>query len=275
MTRSYTYLPRDLTTFYRFPAAPGDGEIIGLPQLAGGFTASDVQSYFKRVGVRRPMPASSGRNRPATRQAMQHLVKWMNGTGPHAPEDDLDASRWTFENTLDIELAGACAPGAALRVVFAGSNDESGAIHAVRALLHGRPRPTVVSISWALSAEHGQEAPSQADVHKSAHRLLEDAFVEAMLLGITVCCASGDQGSGGDDGSNRALQVDYPAASAHVLACGGTTLAARRGRPASEIVWNARTAGIHFASGGGLVSNGTSAPSWQSAGAHRVGGQDA
>ena len=159
----------------------------------------------------------------------------------------LRASRWTFENTLDIELAGACAPGAALRVVFAGSNDEKGAIRRCGRLPHRRPRPTVMSISWALSAEHGPRSASPADVHKSAHRLLEDAFVEAMLLGITVCCASGDQGSGGDDGSNRALQVDYPAASAHVLACGDTTLAARRGRPASEIVWNAQTAGIRFA----------------------------
>ena len=261
--RSHTYLPRDLIRFYRFPAAAGDGEIIGLPQLAGGFTVDDVQSYFRRAGVRRSMPVSSGRNRPAALQTMQHLVKWMNGTAPHAPEADLDAARWTFENTLDIEVAGACAPGAALRIVFAGSDDERGAIHAVRALLHGRPRPTVMSISWALSPEHGPESTSKADVHKSPHRLLEDAFGEAMLLGITVCCASGDRGSGGDDGSSSALQVDYPAASTYVLACGGTTLAPRRGRPASETVWNAQTAGIRFASGGGLITDGTSPPLWQ------------
>jgi kumamolisin len=122
-----------------------------------------------------------------------------------------------------------------------------------------------VSLSWSLSADEQRSSSASGGSLKSAHQLLEDAFKEAMLLGTTVCCASGDRGSNGDDSSGRTLQVDYPAASAYVLACGGTTLAANNGRPSSEKVWNARTSGIHFASGGGLQvgARGAGAPAWQ------------
>ena len=42
------------------------------------------------------------------------------------------------------------------------------------------------------------------------------------MLGVTVCCASGDDGS--SDGEDGAAHVDFPASSPHVLACGGTRL---------------------------------------------------
>ena len=84
-------------------------------------------------------------------------------------------------------------------------------------------------------------------------------FHDAATLGITVCAASGDNGSsdGDDDGADH---VDFPASSPWVLACGGTSLALSDGKIASETVWNGGEMG--GATGGG-VSQHFSKPSYQ------------
>jgi kumamolisin len=89
---------------------------------------------------------------------------------------------------------------------------------------------------------------------------MEELFAEAAALGITVCAAGGDAGSGNNeyDGGSH---VNYPASSPHVLAVGGTTLIAdpRTGTIHSETVWNT---GGSQATGGG-VSDLFDLPSWQ------------
>src|SRR3954447_3142480 len=86
------------------------------------------------------------------------------------------------------------------------------------------------------------------------------AFQAAAMLGITVCCASGDNGSSDGIKDGRA-HVDFPASSPHVVACGGTRLEASKGAISNEVVWNAAGGG---ATGGG-VSDVFALPSWQSA----------
>ena len=79
------------------------------------------------------------------------------------------------------------------------------------------------------------------------------------LLGISITVAAGDSGSSdGATGNN----VDFPASSPHVLACGGTKLEASGGLIASEVVWNEETS-QEGATGGG-VSNVFALPAWQS-----------
>ena len=51
----------------------------------------------------------------------------------------------------------------------------------------------------------------------------DSAFQAAAAMGITVCVASGDNGSS-DGVTDGADHVDFPASSPHVLACGGTSL---------------------------------------------------
>ena len=64
------------------------------------------------------------------------------------------------------------------------------------------------------------------------------AFADAALLGVTVTAAAGDSGSGDSDTGPRP-HVDFPAASPHVLACGGTNLQLDgSGAVTSETVWN-------------------------------------
>jgi kumamolisin len=88
---------------------------------------------------------------------------------------------------------------------------------------------------------------------------LDEAFQAAAAMGITVCVASGDDGSsdGVNDGANH---VDFPASSPYALACGGTRLQASDGKIASETVWND---GVHGGATGGGVSRFFELPPWQ------------
>jgi kumamolisin len=91
---------------------------------------------------------------------------------------------------------------------------------------------------------------------------MDQAFQDAGMLGITVCAASGDDGST-DNQPQGAPHVDYPAASTWVLGCGGTTLEASNGTISSETVWDDQSAG-GGASGGG-ISTLYQKPDWQEA----------
>jgi kumamolisin len=261
-----TLLPQQLAEHYRFPAADGTGERIALLQLGGGFRPADLQAYFARLALKRPPPTTSGPNRPVGRATLRHLVSWMNGTGPHAPALDAPAARWTFETTMDIEIAAALAPGAAVDVHFAHDDAARGIVTALRAIVHARRRPSVLSCSWDLGAA-GDLATSSGRGTKSPLALIEDALHEAAALGVTVCAASGDDGSTRDGAKGGPLGVVYPASSAAVLAVGGTSVEVVAGRPSGERVWNAKEAGLSFATGGGLARHpagaGAGPPAWQ------------
>ena len=93
-------------------------------------------------------------------------------------------------------------------------------------------------------------------------RAMDAVSQDAAALGVTVCCAAGDDGSSDqraparDDG---ALHADFPASSPFVLACGGTRLDAAGGKR-MESVWNQGRSG--GATGGG-VSDVFARPAWQ------------
>jgi kumamolisin len=78
---------------------------------------------------------------------------------------------------------------------------------------------------------------------------MDQAFQAACALGVTVFCASGDDGSRDNVNDNKP-HVDYPASSPHVTGCGGTTLDA-----SGETTWSGT---------GGGISDFFPLPSWQS-----------
>jgi len=89
-------------------------------------------------------------------------------------------------------------------------------------------------------------------------KALDAVCQSASALGITITVAAGDNGStDGGKGNN----VDFPASSPHVLACGGTKLNANGATIISEVVWN-ELASKEGATGGG-VSSVFALPSWQ------------
>ena len=150
---------------------------------------------------------------------------------------------------LDIEVAASVAPGAKIAVYFTPNTDQ-GFIDAITTAVHDTTnKPSVISISWG-GPESSWTAQSLA--------ALDAACQSAAALGITITVAAGDDGStDGGTGNN----VDFPASSPHVLACGGTKLAASGATISSEVVWN-ELASQEGATGGG-VSNVFPLPSWQ------------
>jgi kumamolisin len=153
---------------------------------------------------------------------------------------------------LDIEVCGSVAPGARIAVYFAPNTDQ-GFLDAATAAIHDTAnRPSVVSISWGGSESTWTE---------QAMTTMEQAFVAAAAMGVTVTVAAGDNGSS-DGVSDGLAHVDFPASAPHALACGGTTLEITDGAIASETVWN--DGGTGGATGGG-ISVAFPVPSYQSA----------
>ena len=87
----------------------------------------------------------------------------------------------------------------------------------------------------------------------------DSAAQDAAALGVTICAASGDNGSG-DGLTDGANHVDFPASSPHILACGGTRLQSTKGAITSETVWND---GANGGAGGGGFSTQFPLPAWQ------------
>jgi kumamolisin len=229
---STSFTPAEIARLYDFPAGlDGGGQKIALIELGGGYKLADLKAYFARLGIKQPkvtaVSVDGAKNQP---------------TGDPGSADG--------EVALDIEIVGAIAPGAQILVYFA-PNTDRGFLDAIATAIHDRRGPSAISISWgAPEAQWTMQAMTQFD----------QAFQSAAMLGITVCCASGDNGSSDGVNDNRA-HVDFPASSPHVVACGGTRVEVKDGAISNEVVWNAGATG--GATGGG-ISDVFPPPSWQS-----------
>lgn len=241
-----SFTPPELAQAYAFPAGDGAGQTIAIIELGGGYRKADLNAYFTGLGL--PVPKVSA-------------VK-VNG-GQNAPDGNPNGP--DGEVMLDIEVAGAIAPAAQIAVYFA-PNTDAGFLNAITTAVHdARRKPSVISISWGAAEKSWTQQAMQA---------MDNAFHEAALLGVTVHCAAGDDGSGDRVGDNQA-HTDFPASSPWATGCGGTRLELSSGQIASEVVWNNPG---HGATGGG-VSDTFDLPDYQqSAGVppssnagHRIG----
>jgi kumamolisin len=227
-----SFTPAQLASLYEFPQGDGKGQCIAIIELGGGYQPQDIQAYFGGLGLTAPA---------VTAVSVDHGANQPTGD-PNGPDGEV---------MLDIEVAGAIAPAAAIAVYFA-PNTDAGFLDAVTTAIHDEVRkPSVISISWG-----GPESTWT----QQAMTAMDQAFQAAAAMGITVCVASGDSGStdGETDGGNH---VDFPASSSYALACGGTSLQANGTAIAREEVWNDGDA-TSGASGGG-VSTFFALPAWQ------------
>ncbi|HEX8799249.1 MAG TPA: S53 family peptidase, partial [Terriglobales bacterium] len=232
---SVSYTAPQVAQAYGFPTGlNGSGETIGIIELGGGFTQSDLNTYFSGLGI---SPAPS-------------VVAVSVDGAQNQPTGDTSGP--DTEVMLDIEVAGAVAPGASIVMYFA-PNTDAGFLDAInQAVTDTTNKPSVISISWG-----GPESTWTAQSLESYNSALESASA----VGVTVCVAAGDNGSsdGVNDGADH---VDFPASSPYSLACGGTTLTINGGTISSEVVWN-ELASNEGATGGG-VSTTFALPTWQS-----------
>ncbi len=149
---SVSYTPPQLAAAYAFPTAGnGHGQCIAIIELGGGYKVAELKHYFSTLGIAPPKVTShavgGARNRP---------------TG--------DASGADGEVLLDIEVAGAIAPGARIAVYFA-PNTDAGFLDAISTAIHDPvARPSVVSISWA-----GPEASWTAQAMQAMDAVFQDA----------------------------------------------------------------------------------------------------
>jgi len=215
-----SFTPPALARLYDFPMGlDGAGQCIGIIELGGGFRPKDLALYFNGLGL--PVPRVNA-----------VLVD-------HARNHPTNANSADGEVMLDIEIAAAVAPKAAIAVYFAPNTDQ-GFLDAITTAVHDNVnRPSVISISWGA-------AESQWTAQSMTH--FDQAFQAAAAMGVTICCSSGDGGSadGVNDGN---AHVDFPASSPFALGCGGTKLQASATAIVSETVWNE---GATSATGGGV-----------------------
>jgi kumamolisin len=239
---SSSYTSPDLAKIYSFPNNNLDGsnQCIAIVELGGGHRSSELSQYFSSIGVPNPKVISVG----------------VDG-GHNNPGVDVGADG---EVMLDIEVAGGVAPGARI-VVYYAPNTDQGFLDAITKAIHDTiNKPSVISISWG--GPESNWTPQAMDA-------FNQAFSDAAAVGITVCCAAGDDGSSDErplpennfEIDDELAHVDFPASSPYVLACGGTKLEASDGTISKETVWNESNNG-EGATGGG-VSEVFPRPSYQ------------
>ena len=227
-----SYTPPEVAAAYNYPSnVNGSGQAAAILELGGGFSQTDLDTYFKGLGLTPPSVTAVS----------------VDG-GTNSPGTDTDADG---EVMLDIEVLGSVAPGAKIVVYFAPNTDQ-GFIDALSTAVHDATnKPSVVSISWGGPEDSWtQQARTQ----------MEQILTEGAAAGVTVTVASGDSGStdGVTDGKQH---VDFPACAPHALGCGGTTLNIANGQIASETVWNELP---NHGAGGGGISIEFAVPAYQS-----------
>jgi kumamolisin len=218
-----SFTPPQVAQLYNFPAGTdGTGESIGILEFGGGYSTTDLNTYFGQLGIGVTNLPAPGQDSPDT------------------------------EVMLDIEMVGAVAPGAAI-VVYFSNFTEQGWVDAISTAVHDSVhKPSVLSISWGF-------AEGQMIWSSQAIQAVNEAFQAAAAMGVTVCCAAGDDGSR-DQVDDGLAHCDFPSTSAFVLACGGTTLHTSGGNISSETVWND---GPDRGATGGGISDSIDPPTWQ------------
>ena len=236
--------PGDILAAYTVPSnLTGAGQTIAII-MGATVQTSDLTTFYSTTGS--PQTASN-------------LTTVLVNGGPDATSQSDDAS----EATMDVEWAGAMAPGAKIRLYAISSVQTSNIIAACSQILADAEshKITVVSISAADLESHYTSSTLQS---------CSQTFAQLAAAGITVVVSSGDGGSNpntdytlGYKFSNP-LQVEYPASDPNVCGVGGTAISLSSGSFSylGETAWSEDIINSMYSSGGG-VSSIFSRPLWQ------------
>ena len=247
-----TFFPGDLAGLYNYPdTLTGNGQNIAIfafngdgPDPRGGYALSALQNFFEQVlGGKTPQ--------------IKDVVVQGRGNDP-GPDTQASSKRGdsTGEVMLDMCVVGSLAPAASIFMYFTEFTSQ-GWVDALHEAITDGNQISVISISYGNPEDDPQGAWTPMGV-----QLVNQAFQAAAAKGITICCASGDDGS--SDQVTSGAHVDFPASSPFVLGVGGTKLVASDSTPsaiAAETVWN-EVLQNEGATGGG-VSAVFSKPSYQ------------
>jgi len=240
---STNFVSSDMAKIYGFPTPPSTPVVIGVISVGGGLygtvtngvlTNGDVQRYWTSLGIT---------SQPRV------VIKTVDGA-TNSPAADLNS---TIENTIDIEMVGACCPGSNVTIIFyVAPNSFTGFYNVFNSAINTpvivdgvSMKPSVISCSW------GAPEAYYTNSDLTRYNIL---FYQATLAGITVCAASGDNGSSdGLPGKN----VDFPASSPNVVGCGGTTLTC------PNRTYDSQTREVTWTGSGGGISKYFASPTYQ------------
>jgi len=239
------FFPPTIAQLYDYPqTVDGTGENVavfafnggGSPDPRGGYSLTPLQNYYENVlGGKTP--------------AIKNVVVQGPGNDP-GPDTPASSSRGdsTGEVMLDMCVVGSVAPGANIFMYFTEFTSQ-GWVDALHEAITDNNNISVISISYGNPEDDPQGAWTAMGV-----QLVNQVFQAAAAKGITVCCASGDDGS--RDQVASGAHVDFPASCPFALGVGGTKLVASNGTPPTikaETVWN-ETIQNEGATGGGISS---------------------
>jgi kumamolisin len=237
-----TFFPRDVAQLYGYPDTfTGSGQNIAIfafngttPDPRGGYKLSALQNYFEKLfGGKTP--------------TIKNVIVQGPGNDP-GPDTNASSKRGdaTGEVMLDMCVVGSVAPDATIFMYFTEFTSQ-GWVDALHEAITDSNQISVISISYGNPEDDPQGAWTSMGV-----QVVNQAFQAAAAKGITICCASGDDGS--SDQVTSGAHVDFPASSPFVLGVGGTKLVASNSTPpaiTSETVWN-ETLHNEGATGGGV-----------------------
>jgi len=225
------FAPNQIAALYNFPSGlTGKGQTVAILELGGGFRSEELNTYFRSIGVTPPKVTAGS----------------YPGGGTNSPGTDaLDPQNPDVEVMLDIQVVGAVAPDANIVVYFAPDASDNSFLGVMNAIIHDTVnRPDIVSISWG-----GPEDEGTAQFRKEFDQMLQSAA----HMNITVCAASGDNGSAdfraNDPNWDGRAHVDFPASSPNIVACGGTQITVAGNQITGEVVWHD---GQNDGTGGGV-----------------------
>jgi kumamolisin len=250
-----SFYPNEVAHLYNFPPQQGAGQRVAILEFGGGFDQAALADYFtKNIGL----------DTAPTVNALLVLGQTMQLDDPT-----------TGEVYLDIEVVGAMAPKATQDVYFAPWSG-AGYLAAIDQAVHNDDY-AAISISYGLDedAVGDPNNPGWTMLHTN----VDQAFQEAIAVGIPVFVSSGDQGSSclrgqltnGEEVTlySKVAHAAYPASSPYATSVGGTLLYAENGAISKEVVWNElcelQQGQFYFgAATGGGVSTRYQVPSYQS-----------
>lgn len=238
------FFPTEVAQLYDYPAQlSGSGQNVAVfafngtgPNPHGGYKLPALQDYFEKI--------LGGKTPTITDVVVQGPG---NDPGPDTTASSNQGDS-TGEVMLDMCVVGSVAPGANIFMYFTEFTSQ-GWVDALNEAITDDNQISVISISYGNPEDDPQGAWTSMGVQN-----VNLAVQAAAAKGITICCASGDDGSSDDDPTGA--HVDFPASSPYVLGVGGTNLVATSATPPtiqSETVWN-ETLQNEGATGGGVSS---------------------
>ncbi len=238
----------DLEARYSFPAGEGEGQTIAIAEFGGGYFPDDLAAYCAKQG--RPAPKVTIQSVNLAALTLEQIKQ----LPPQQQQEELDE---TAEVMMDIEIVAGLCPKSHLVVYFA-TFDQKGWVDLLNQVVAGKPAlPVTLSVSWGMA----EDSPDWSEAARDA---INTVLTAAALQGITVCVASGDDGSG-DQMPDSHAHVDFPSSSPFVLSVGGTMITGTTTH-STESVWY-QSPGRRTNKGGGATGGGVSVfyarPQWQ------------